>query len=88
MGPKRGARKRPYPHEGDVREAVVEALGRVLRPDDLPDAVRGVLEERGFYAGLVTDRRVWRAYEELVRAGRIPDVLGVVPDLGEEPEGG
>lgn len=57
-----------------------------LKPEDLPDRVRRVLEERGFYTGLVTDKRVWRIYETLVRRGRIYDVLGVVQELGEEKE--
>jgi len=77
--------KKPYPRNDDIAEAILEVVGiPTLKPEDLPDRVRRVLEERGFYTGLVTDRRVWRIYETLVRRGRIYDVLGVVQELGEE----
>jgi hypothetical protein len=79
--------KKPYPRNDDIAEAILEVVGiPTLKPEDLPDRVRRVLEERGFYTGLVTDRRVWRIYETLVRRGRIYDVLGVVQELGEEKE--
>ena len=78
------AAKKPYPRNDDVAEAVLEAVSKpTLKPEELPDAVRRLLEERGFYAGLVTDKRVWRIYETLVRKGRLYDVLGVVQDSGE-----
>lgn len=77
--------KKPYPRNDDIAEAILEVVGiPTLKPEDLPDRVRRVLEERGFYTGLVTDKRVWRIYETLVRRGRIYDVLGVVQELGEE----
>jgi hypothetical protein len=79
--------KKPYPRNDDIAEAILEVVGiPTLKPEDLPDRVRRVLEERGFYTGLVTDKRVWRIYETLVRRGRIYDVLGVVQELGEEKE--
>jgi hypothetical protein len=79
--------KKPYPRNDDIAEAILEVVGiPTLKPEDLPDRVRRVLEERGFYTGLVTDKRVWRIYETLVRRGRIYDVLGVVQELGEERE--
>ena len=79
--------KKPYPRNDDIAEAILEVMGiPTLKPEDLPDRVRRVLEERGFYTGLVTDKRVWRIYETLVRRGRIYDVLGVVQELGEEKE--
>ncbi len=79
--------KKPYPRNDDIAEAILEVVGiPTLKPEDLPDRVRRVLEERGFYTGLVTDKRVWRIYETLVRRGRIYDVLGVVQGLGEEEE--
>lgn len=83
MGSRKRGRKKPYPHNGDVREAIAEALSKVLKPDDLPMKVREILEERGFYTGLLTDKRIWRIYEELARSGKIFDTLGVVPDLSE-----
>jgi len=78
----RRGRKRPYPHDSDVAEAVMEVLAKkpYLHPDELVDEVRDRLEEKGFYAGLVTAKRVWRAYEKLVRSGRMYDVLLVVSD--------
>jgi hypothetical protein len=79
--------KKPYPRNDDIAEAILEVVGiPTLKPEDLPDRVRRVLEERGFYTGLVTDKRVWRIYETLVRRGRIYDVLEVVQELGEEKE--
>ena len=79
--------KKPYPRNDDIAEAILEVVGiPTLKPEDLPDRVRRVLEERGFYTGLVTEKRVWRIYETLVRRGRIYDVLGVVQELGEEKE--
>ena len=79
--------KKPYPRNDDIAEAILEVVGiPTLKPGDLPDRVRRVLEERGFYTGLVTDKRVWRIYETLVRRGRIYDVLEVVQELGEEKE--
>ena len=83
--------KKPYPRNDDIAEAIMEAMSApTLKPEDFPDRVRRVLEEKGFYTGLVTDKRVWRIYETLVRRGRIYDALGVVQDLGgggaEQPE--
>ena len=76
--------KKPYPRNDDIAEAILEVVGiPTLKPEDFTDRVRKVLEEKGFYAGLVTDKRVWRIYETLVRRGRIYDTLGVVQDLGE-----
>ncbi len=69
-----------YPSSGEVAEAIREVLAKypLLKPDELVDRVREVLEEDGRYAGLVTAKRVWRLYEEMVRRGVIYDVLGVV----------
>lgn len=72
--------KRSYPSSRDIVEAVRDAAlsATTVNPLDFPDMVRERLEARGFYAGLVTDRRIWRVYEDLVRRGVIPDTLGVV----------
>jgi len=69
-----------YPTSRDLAEVVREAaLGSPsIDPSEFPDLVRGLLRSRGYYAGLVTDKRVWRTYENLVRRGVIPDVMGVV----------
>ncbi|MEM4670688.1 MAG: hypothetical protein QW650_09265, partial [Thermofilum sp.] len=68
----------------DIVEALKEVLSEViLSPDELPQRVRARLEEKGFYAGLVSNKRVWSLYEKLVREGRLPDSLGVVQGLEE-----
>lgn len=72
-------RKKPYPRNEDIAEAIREVLGElILNPDVLPDRVRAKLEEKGFYAGLVTNKRVWSLYEKLVRSGAVPDLLEVL----------
>lgn len=78
--------KKPYPHNQDIKEAVLEVLAKdpLVKPDEFVDRVRSRLEEKGFYAGLVTPKRVWRVYEEMVRNGDIYDYLGVVQEKGGE----
>ena len=76
--------RKPYPRNSDIVEALKEVLSEViLSPDELPQRVRARLEEKGFYAGLVSNKRVWSLYEKLVREGRLPDSLGVVQGLEE-----
>ena len=77
---KRGYRKRPYPSNRDIADAIREVIARhmVEHPDDFPEAVLEVLEERGFETRHVTIKRIWRMYETLVRKGVISDTLGVV----------
>ncbi|WP_460123601.1 hypothetical protein [Stetteria hydrogenophila] len=72
--------RRRYPSARDIAEAVREVAlaARGSDPQEFPDLVREHLEEKGFYVGLVTDKRIWRVYETLVRRGVIPDTLGVV----------
>jgi hypothetical protein len=69
-----------YPTSRDIAEAVREAALSLsfIDPDEFPDLVREILKSKGYYTGLVTDKRIWRTYENLVRRGVIPDVLGVV----------
>ncbi len=83
LGRGRG-RKLPYPHNKDIEEAIRRVIAKkpYLRPEEFYDEVIRELREMGFYPGLVTVKRVWRIYEEMVRKGRIPDVLGVVPGYG------
>jgi len=73
-------RKKPYPHDGDIAEALLRVLAEkpLIHPDDLVDEVKKALEEQGFYAGLVNARRIWRIYRRLVERGRMPDVLMVM----------
>ena len=76
----RGSKKRKYPSSRDITDAVIEAsyMATGIDPDEFPDMVRRILEEKGFYTGLVNDKRIWRVYETLVRRRVIRDVLGVV----------
>ncbi|ABL77972.1 histone acetyltransferase type B catalytic subunit [Thermofilum pendens] len=80
--------KKPYPHNDDIVEAILEVLGKdfTVSPEEFPSRVKEKLEEKGFYAGLVSEKRVWSLYEKLVKSGRMPDYLGVVP-AGEERSG-
>lgn len=73
-------RRRRYPSTRDIAEAVREValMSRGSDPSEFPEMVREYLERQGFYVGLVTDKRVWRVYETLVRRRVIPDTLGVV----------
>ncbi|MEM0376341.1 MAG: hypothetical protein QXI90_00990 [Thermofilum sp.] len=76
--------RKPYPRNSDIVGALKEVLSEViLSPDELPQRVRARLEEKGFYADLVSNKRVWSLYEKLVREGRLPDSLGVVQGLEE-----
>ena len=80
MGSRKKGRKKPYPHNSDIEEAIKEVLADKphIHPLDFPDEVRKKLEEKGFYVGLVSGKRIWRIYEELVKKRGYPDVLGVV----------
>jgi hypothetical protein len=73
-------RKKPFPSSRDIVEAVKEAalIARGIHPDEFPDLVFRILEERGFDTRFVTIKRIWRTYENLVRRGVIPDTLHVV----------
>jgi len=86
MGRRRGGFKKPYPSQRNVYEAVARvALSKpLLRPEDFVEEVRRELESEGFYAGLVSARRVWSCYLNLVRRGSIPDVLDVVQSTTDE----
>lgn len=76
----RGFQKKPYPRRGDIAEAIlaVLALNPFIHPDDLIEEVRKELEKRKFYVGLVSAKRVWNEYVNLVKKRRIYDVLNVV----------
>lgn len=59
-----------------VREVAIRSHG--LDPQDFPEAVRRRLSELGYYPGLVSDRRIWDAYQRLVLRRIIPDTFGLI----------
>ena len=73
-------RKVRLPSSRDLAEVVAEAAlqARGVPPEEFPNIVMRLLEERGFYTKYVNERRIWRVYESLVRRRVIPDTLGVV----------
>ena len=74
-------KKLRYPSSRDVYETVKETVHSIspeLNPVEFPEVVREILKSRGFYTGLITDKRIWRAYRILVAKKSIPDVLGVL----------
>jgi hypothetical protein len=73
-------RRRGYPHTSDIAEAIMDVFAdeAYVRPDQFYDKVKARLENRGFNTSYMTVKKVWRVYEEMVRKGRIYDVLGVV----------
>jgi len=79
-------RRRGYPHTSDIMEAIMEVLAKevYVRPDQFYDKVKAKLEDKGFNTSYMTVKRVWRAYEEMVRKGRIYDVLDVVEQCNAE----
>ncbi len=75
-------RKKPYPRNSDIAEAIKEVMSRnpLIHPGDFVDYVKRLLEEKGFYTGLVTGKRIWRIYERMVKRGEIVDFLDVVKE--------
>jgi len=83
-------KKLRYPRNSDIAEAIVRALSEnpLMHPSELYDEVLERLRAKKFYVGLVTPKRVWRVYEEMVRRGEIYDVLDVVRGGAQpSPEG-
>ncbi len=80
----KGRKKKSYPSSRDIVEAVIEAskMARGMHPDEFPDLVLRILEDKGFDTRHVTIKRVWSTYENLVRRGVIRDVLHVMSDKG------
>ncbi len=79
-GGRRRKGKLRLPSSRDIVEAVRDAAlaARGVHPDEFPDIVYTILEERGFDTRYVTVKRIWRVYESLVARGVIPDTLGVI----------
>ncbi len=80
----KGRKKRVYPSSRDIVEAVIEAtkMARGIHPDEFPDLVLRILEDKGFDTRHVTIKRIWSTYENLVRRGVVRDVLHVVSNKG------
>ena len=71
--------KKPYPSSRELAEVIlVGAKTYQGSPNEFPEYIIELLEERGYYAGHVTIKRIWRMYEKLVERGVIIDYLGVV----------
>ncbi len=72
--------KKSYPRNSDIRNAIIEVLSKdiIEHPDDFPEYVYKKLEDKGFYTGLLTVKRIWKIYEEMVRKKWLDDVLDVV----------
>ncbi|HDM23504.1 hypothetical protein DRO02_04290 [archaeon] len=72
-------RKKPYPRNSDIVEAIKIVASRYpfIGPEELPFKVVEILEDKGFFTGHVTDKRIWRLYAEAVKRGLIPNFLEV-----------
>ncbi|UNQ72559.1 hypothetical protein [Infirmifilum sp. NZ] len=81
--------KKPYPHNTDIKEIILEVLSKhpLVKPEEFVDRVKEALEEKGFFVGLVTAKRVWKVYEDMVKGGDIYDYLGVVQRGGSGDRG-
>lgn len=81
-------RKKPYPHNDDIAEAILDALWKypLVKPVEFYDKIISILKEKGFYTGLVNRRRVWRVYEDMVKKRKMPDYLMVIRDSEKEIE--
>jgi len=70
---------RPYPTSRELAEIIKDAVATFKgHPDDFPDYVYRLLEQRGYSTKFVTIKRIWAMYEKLVRKKIISDRLGVV----------
>jgi len=78
--------KRPYPHNKDIAQAILRVMREkpYVKPIDFISEVKRVLENEGYYTGLVSARRIWRIYEEYARRGWMYDYLGVIENDGGE----
>jgi len=74
--------KLPYPRDRDIEEAIKALAGSLalIPPWEFTSTVKEELKRRGFFVGLVTEKRIWRVYELMVRRGTIYDLLDVVKE--------
>ncbi len=77
---KKKKKKQEYPTSREIVEAVIEAIKRAhgIHPDDFPQLVYDLLENKGYSTRYITIKRIWRIYESLVRKGVVRDVLDIV----------
>ena len=71
-GHRSGKRKRKYPSNEDIVEAIKNVSGRSLNRyniDSLYDAVKQYLEERGFDTSALNESRFWRLVTNLAKKG-------------------
>ncbi len=73
-------KKKPYPRNSDIENAILKLFSQnpLVKPEEFVDSVRSVLESDGFYTKLVTPKRVWRIYEDMVKKGKMYDYLLVL----------
>lgn len=76
----RRKRRRPkYPSNKDISEAIIRALNHpIIDPQNFYETVLAELRGKGLYPGLVTPKRVWRIYEEMVKRKILYDIFNVV----------
>lgn len=69
-----------YPRNSDIRETIYKAFrkGLVWKPDQLYTAIISELKAKGMKTNYVTEKRIWRIYEMMVRKKWMPDWLNVV----------
>ncbi|MCS7385362.1 MAG: hypothetical protein NDF55_01285 [archaeon GB-1867-005] len=77
-------RRKGYPKDSDIRSAIYKAYkeGLVWRPEKLCETVIQILENQELDIRYITEKRIWRNYERMVRKGWMRDWLGVV--IGEK----
>jgi len=69
---RRSGSKRPFPSNEDVVEAIKEISGGVITRgniDELFDAVKKHLEDKGFDTRFLTEGRFWRLVTNMVKKG-------------------
>ena len=73
-------RRKGYPRNSDIRSAIYKVFrdGLAWHPQDLCEAVLQELEAQGLETKFVTEKRIWRNYEWMVRKGWMRDWLEVV----------
>lgn len=75
----RKRKHKPYPTSRELVNTIIDAVATFEgHPNDFPDYVYKLLEQKGYSTKFVTVKRIWATYEKLVRKRVISDRLGVV----------